>query len=47
MNENKRKLHEMIDGIQDSGVAAYLETFIRRWLEKWGGLEPETKEGKV
>lgn len=45
MNENKQKLHEMIDAIQDSGVAAYLETFVRRWLETWGGLEPETKEG--
>jgi len=35
MNENKQKLHDMIDSITSEGTAAYLETFIRRFLEKW------------
>lgn len=44
MNENKKKLHEMIDSIQDSGTAEYLETFIRLFLKKWGRL-PDAEEG--
>lgn len=36
MNENRRKLHEMIDNITKEGTLAYLERFIRRWLEIWG-----------
>lgn len=36
MSENIRKLHEMIDGITNEGIAEYLETFIRLFLEKWG-----------
>lgn len=39
MNENKKKLHEMIDKITRADVAEYLETFIRLYLEKWGGIE--------
>ena len=38
MSENKQKLHAMIDSITSEGVAAYLETFIRSWLEQWGGV---------
>lgn len=38
MSENKQKLHAMIDSITSEGVAAYLETFIRLWLEQWGGV---------
>lgn len=41
MSENKQKLHAMIDGISDSGIAEYLETFIRLFLEKWGGKRYE------
>lgn len=39
MNENKQKLHEMIDSISDSGIAEYLVTFITLFLEKWGGAK--------
>lgn len=36
MEENKKKLHEMIDSIEREGVAAYLARFIYLWLEEWG-----------
>ena len=38
MEENKEKLHKMIDAIAREDVAEYLETFIRLYLEKWGGV---------
>lgn len=38
MNENKQKLYAIIDSITSEGVAAYLETFIRLWLEQRGGV---------
>ena len=37
MNENKKKLHEMIDEITREDTAEYLETFVQLYLEKWGG----------
>lgn len=39
MNENKQKLHELIDSISDNGIAEYLVTFITLFLEKWGGAK--------
>lgn len=36
MEENKRKLHEMIDGIKKEGAAAYLARFVELWLGIWG-----------
>lgn len=41
MTENKEKLHAMIDSITSAGTAEYLETFIRLFLEKWGGAARE------
>lgn len=38
-NESKERLHKMIDKITRADVAEYLETFIRLFLEKWGGVE--------
>lgn len=34
--ENRQKLHDMIDGISDSGTLEYLVTFIGLFLKKWG-----------
>lgn len=39
MSENKQKLHELIDGISDSGIAEYLVTFVALFLQKWGGVK--------
>lgn len=36
MDENKQKLHQMIDGISNRGIAEYLARFIELFLEKWG-----------
>lgn len=36
MEENKRKLHKMIDSIAKEGTVAYLARFIELWLEIWG-----------
>ena len=36
MNENKQKLHEMIDSITKEGTLAYLARFVELFLEKWG-----------
>ena len=41
MTENKEKLHAMIDSITSARTAEYLETFIRLFLEKWGGVAHE------
>lgn len=38
MEENKEKLHKMIDEIISADIAEYLETFIRLYLERWGGV---------
>ncbi len=38
VTENKQKLHAMIDSISNEGIAEYLETFIRLFLEKWGAM---------
>lgn len=37
MNENKQRLHILIDGITDTGTVEYLLTFITLFLQKWGG----------
>lgn len=37
MEENRKMLHEMIDGIANAGVMEYLATFFSLFLEKWGG----------
>lgn len=34
MEENREKLHEMIDSM-NSGMLEYFETFIRLFLQKW------------
>lgn len=39
MNDNKQKLHNLIDGISDSGTLEYLATFIALFLAKWGGVK--------
>ncbi len=36
MDENRKKLHDMIDTIKSSGTLEYLVTFIGLFLEKWG-----------
>lgn len=36
MSENKKKLHEMIDGITKEGTLEYLTRFVELFLEKWG-----------
>lgn len=36
MEENRKKLHEMVDCMDTDGMLAYWETFMRRWLEYWG-----------
>lgn len=36
MNEIKKNINEMIDGIDKRGVLEYLERFIFLFLEKWG-----------
>ncbi len=36
MEENRNKLHNMIDSIKSSGALEYLTTFIGLFLEKWG-----------
>lgn len=33
--DNRQKLHQMIDSISGEGTLAYLETFIRRFIEKF------------
>ena len=38
MEENKEKLHKMIDAITRADIAEYLETFVRLYLDKWGGV---------
>lgn len=40
MSENKKKIHNLIDSISDSGTVEYLVTFITLFLEKWGGINP-------
>lgn len=35
MEENREKLHEMIDSM-NSGMLEHFETFIRLFLQKWG-----------
>lgn len=35
MEENREKLHEMIDSM-NSGMLEYFETFIRLFLQEWG-----------
>lgn len=37
MEENRKKLHEMVDCMDTDGMLAYWETFMRLWLEEWGG----------
>lgn len=37
MNENKQRLHALIDSIESEGISEYLVTFITLFLEKWGG----------
>lgn len=32
---NRQKLHQMIDSISSDGTLAYLETFIRPFIEKF------------
>lgn len=44
MSEDKKKLHEMIDSIQDSGTAEYLETFMRMFIEKYDRI-PDVRKG--
>lgn len=39
MSESKQKLHNLIDGISDSGTLEYLVTFITLFLQKWGGVK--------
>lgn len=41
ITENKEKLHAMIDSITSDGTVECLETFIRLFLEKWGGASRE------
>ena len=36
MSDTRKRIHEMIDGIEKRGVLEYLETFISLFLEKWG-----------
>lgn len=38
MEENRKKLHKMIDCISDGGTLEYLATFVALFLEKWGGV---------
>lgn len=33
--DNRQKLHQMIDSISGEGTLAYLETFIRLFIEKF------------
>lgn len=39
MTENKKKLHNLIDSISDSGTLEYLVTFITLFLQKCGGVK--------
>ena len=39
MNENKQRLHNLIDSVSDSGTVEYLLTFITLFLQKWGGAK--------
>lgn len=34
MNENKEKLHKMIDSITNDAVAEFLAMFVELWLKK-------------
>lgn len=36
MEENRKKIHDMVDCMDTEGMLAYWETFMRRWLEHWG-----------
>lgn len=36
MNEIKKNIHEMIDGIERQCVLEYLERFIFLFLKEWG-----------
>lgn len=36
MEENRKKIHDMVDCMDTDGMLAYWETFMRRWLEYWG-----------
>lgn len=36
MEENREKLHEMIDSITDDGKIEYFLAFISCFIEKWG-----------
>lgn len=37
MEENRKKIHEMVDCMDTDEMLAYWETFMRLWLEEWGG----------
>ena len=37
MEENRKKIHEMVDCMNTEEMLAYWETFMRLWLEEWGG----------
>lgn len=36
MEENRKKIHDMVDCMDTEGMLAYWETFMRRWLGYWG-----------
>jgi hypothetical protein len=36
MEENREKLHEMIDSITDDGKIEYFLAFMSHFIEKWG-----------
>lgn len=45
MEENRRKLHEIVDSIQNNGIIEYFITFISLFLEKWGGYPDSHQKG--
>lgn len=49
MEENRKKLHEMVDCMDTDGMLAYWETFMRLWMEEWGHgcLDNMGKKGGV
>lgn len=47
MEENRKKLHEIVDSIQNNGIIEYFITFISLFLEKWGGYPDSTRKGGV
>lgn len=47
MEENRKKLHALIDSIADNGTLEYLVTFVSLFLEKWGTRYETRTESEV